>query len=340
MTQRPSTWCLPRSSAVLCPLSQRKSSHSTRHCLSVASSSHNTIATPPMPHKIAQHRLDDEHSCKRDSHTADAVRRPSQPKTFVKEAAAVFSVLALVAGLLLPFAEIASNLSTLRSGLIPRTIFSSHEPLLAPHNSTQSTSATFASAPNSRSYFHDDFPTHFGLSVLHTTHVDPAVAQYLSEHDLREDDKYAEDPDVAEEWRRRIGWALEEGFPFDQRFEVRWVSREVGYGVFAKMHVAKGSIVGVFGSVVTSTENSDYMWTYPSEILDEDGNAMPLGFDAQYRGNFLRFVNHREEPNTEVVLIEAGEEVTVNYGADYWENRPGVLVGESSHKVVRAERAA
>ncbi|KAI9359925.1 hypothetical protein DFJ73DRAFT_900326 [Zopfochytrium polystomum] len=182
------------------------------------------------------------------------------------------------------------------------------------------------------SYFHDDFPTHFGLSVLHTTHVDSSVAEYLKAHDIKQDERYTENPKVADEWRRRIGWVFEDGFPDEQRFEVRWVSKEIGYGVFAKMPVAKGSIVGVFGSVITNSDNSDYMWTYPSEILDADGNVISLGFDAQYRGNFLRFVNHADEPNTEVVyvpydgiwqivymavrLIEAGEELTVDYGSN------------------------
>ncbi|KAI9359927.1 hypothetical protein DFJ73DRAFT_757410 [Zopfochytrium polystomum] len=226
---------------------------------------------------------------------AEAAHRPSKATIRIFDVA-VISFLAFVAGLLLsPFSPGGLNL-----GRHPP--FTSQEQLHAVNNAT-GPSPSSPRTPASRkfpvgrdaidsSYFHDDFPTHFGLSVLHTTHIDPSVAEYLEAHDIKQDERYKENPEVADEWRRRIGW----------RFEVRWVSKEVGYGVFAKMHVAKGSIVGVFGSVITNSENSDYMWTYPSEILDADGNVISLGFDAQYRGNFLRFVNHADEANTEVVV--------------------------------------
>ncbi|KAI9359923.1 hypothetical protein DFJ73DRAFT_773855 [Zopfochytrium polystomum] len=283
---------------------------------------------------------------------AETAHRPSKATIRIFDVA-VISFLAFVAGLLLsPFSPGGLNL-----GRHPP--FTSQEQL-HPINNATGPSPSSPRTPSSHkfpvgrdaidsSYFHDDFPTHFGLSVLHTTHVDSSVAEYLKAHDIKQDERYTEDPEVADEWRRRIGWVFEDGFPDEQRFEVRWVSKEIGYGVFAKMHVAKGSIVGVFGSVITNSDNSDYMWTYPSEILDADGNVISLGFDAQYRGNFLRFVNHADGPNTEVVyvpydgiwqivymavrLIEAGEELTVDYGSNYWEHRPGMLVQEGQRAV-------
>ncbi|KAI9359928.1 hypothetical protein DFJ73DRAFT_757412 [Zopfochytrium polystomum] len=235
---------------------------------------------------------------------AETAHRPSKVTVRIFKVA-VISFLALVAGLLLDSKNIGSPFSPGGPSLGRHPPFTYHEQLHAVNNATgpsPSSSRTPASRkfPVGRdaidsSYFHDDFPTHFGLSVLHTTHIDPSVAEYLEAHDIYQDERYTEDPEVADEWRRRIGWVFEDGFPDEQRFEVRWVSKEIGFGVFAKMPVAKGSIVGVFGCVITNSDNSDYMWTYPSEILDADGNVISLGFDAQYRGNFLRFVNHADE---------------------------------------------
>ncbi|KAI8591758.1 hypothetical protein BDZ88DRAFT_409593 [Geranomyces variabilis] len=64
---------------------------------------------------------------------------------------------------------------------------------------------------------------------------------------------------------------------------------------------------------------------------------MSLGIDAQVVGNIGRFVNHDESPNSDSVYVPwrntwrvlyvsvrdiwPGEEVTVSYGANYWETR-------------------
>lgn len=64
---------------------------------------------------------------------------------------------------------------------------------------------------------------------------------------------------------------------------------------------------------------------------------MDLSIDARIFGNFQRFVNHADDPNTESVAvpyknrwhrvyvalknIEANEEVTVSYGSNYWSSR-------------------
>ncbi|KAI9339215.1 hypothetical protein DFJ73DRAFT_961957 [Zopfochytrium polystomum] len=191
------------------------------------------------------------------------------------------------------------------------------------------------------SFFHAHFSTHFGISVVHTTVIDPVVLPFLIGHDIFQDEKYTDDPDTADEWRQRIGWVLDDGLPDDKRFEIKWVSKEKGYGVFAKVHIAKGSIIGIYSGVLTNASNSDYMWTYPSVVRDENGNELSLGIDAQYRGNFARFVNHDGDPNCDSVYvpysgiwhvvyvaerpIARGEEVTVSYGSGYWENRPGML---------------
>ncbi|KAI9345890.1 hypothetical protein DFJ73DRAFT_761488 [Zopfochytrium polystomum] len=163
---------------------------------------------------------------------------------------------------------------------------SSHEQL-HPVNNATSASGTATGTRKS--------PGGSANSCCTSTHIDPSVVGYLKAHDIHRDELHLEDSEAEEEWRRRIGWVFEHGLPDEQRFEMRWVSKEVG----------------------------------------------SLGFDAQYRSNFLRFVNMPQGQHVGGVAcvavrqIEAGEEVTIEYGIDYWEHRPGVLLQEASGRLGR-----
>ncbi|KAI9365343.1 hypothetical protein DFJ73DRAFT_772282 [Zopfochytrium polystomum] len=53
--------------------------------------------------------------------------------------------------------------------------------------------------------------------------------------------------------------------------------------------------------------------------MDADGNANTEEVYVPYDGIW-------QVACVAVRLIEAGEEVTIDYGIDYWEKRPGVLL--------------
>jgi hypothetical protein len=144
--------------------------------------------------------------------------------------------------------------------------------------------------------------------------------------------------------------------PFNKEIETRhlaamyfkWVSSEVGYGLFAAEDIQAGDFIGVYAGQLRTykpifenrkianqvPDNTDYAWTYP---IKAHGNY-PLLIDAQLKGNELALVNHSSEnANIEAVYylhkgifvlcyvatknIAKNEEITVNYGEAYCQAR-------------------
>lgn len=149
-----------------------------------------------------------------------------------------------------------------------------------------------------------------------------------------------------------------QGCPFTKEIEMnqkpaiylKWVSFDIGYGVFADQNIASGTFLGVYtgklrlykpvfydkkGLSVAQQEvdNTDYAWTYP---MRAPGN-FPLLIDAQFVGNELAFVNFSANANAAVVYflhkgifmpcyiamrdIMANEEITIDYGGGYCQAR-------------------
>lgn len=122
---------------------------------------------------------------------------------------------------------------------------------------------------------------------------------------------------------------------------LKWISTEVGYGIFASQDIKKGDFIGVYAGklrVMKSAEeipaeNVDYAWYYPMNALDD----RRLLIDGKYCGNELRFINHSTDPNTRCIdfLVEGvfylgyvaikdiaqDSELTVDYGCGYWDSR-------------------
>jgi SET domain-containing protein len=110
-----------------------------------------------------------------------------------------------------------------------------------------------------------------------------------------------------------------------------------GYGLFADVPVSEGDLIGVFTGVLTilTTENEskDHQWKYITEPDAISGESMTLVVDAEKSGNYLRFVNHAADPNTDSIPIAwknrwsflyiakrdiaVGEEITINYGDSF-----------------------
>jgi len=122
---------------------------------------------------------------------------------------------------------------------------------------------------------------------------------------------------------------------------LKFISPDVGYGIFATRPIEKGEFVGVYSGELRAvrygepgmTEDVDYAWYYT--VDSADGKKMII--DGKYKGNELRFINHDNNPNTrriDVVVngmfyicyvaqryIPQDAELTVHYGNGYWTSR-------------------
>lgn len=119
---------------------------------------------------------------------------------------------------------------------------------------------------------------------------------------------------------------------------IKLLDASVGYGVFADKDLAKKTYIGEYTGTVRQVfikhwKSTDYWFVYPLEEICRVYYAI----DASKQGNITRFVNHSDEPNCEmtsvfahgayhIVLytkrpIKAGEQLTYDYGPDYWKKR-------------------
>ncbi len=130
---------------------------------------------------------------------------------------------------------------------------------------------------------------------------------------------------------------IESGFIRD--VSVRFIDDRVEHGLFAEERIEAGSYVGEYVGVIRENDIRRYMgklnnycYNYPvKDALDRD-----YVIDAQ-NGNLTRFINHDSEPNLEPHhvfyagfyhliflakrLIEKGEELSYDYGKNYWQLR-------------------
>ena len=70
---------------------------------------------------------------------------------------------------------------------------------------------------------------------------------------------------------------------------VKFISNEIGYGVYAKEFIKANSIIGEYTGVITDdSDDYTYCWTYKSDFKQYKNG---LCIDSKYKGNILRFVN-------------------------------------------------
>lgn len=116
---------------------------------------------------------------------------------------------------------------------------------------------------------------------------------------------------------------------------VRWIGKEVGWGLFAEEKIARGKFFGEYTGIVRRNDRlyfaplNNYCYEYP--VADTIGRSYVTdGTD----GNLVRFINHSSRPNLKpfhvyldgfyhLVLvalrtIEKGEQLSYEYGARYW----------------------
>ncbi|MGZ6251300.1 MAG: SET domain-containing protein-lysine N-methyltransferase [Candidatus Chromulinivorax sp.] len=118
---------------------------------------------------------------------------------------------------------------------------------------------------------------------------------------------------------------------------IRWISKSVGYGVFAEEDIAKDDFIGFNTGVLelrSSIANRDYAWGYPVGTV----NNNQIFLNALHKGNELRFINDSRQPNCFIRYIlgqdniwypcyfakkdiKKGEQILTYYGPSYWKTR-------------------
>ena len=96
-----------------------------------------------------------------------------------------------------------------------------------------------------------------------------------------------------------------------------------GSGVFAEQQIRRGNLIGRFEGRPTRSNGTYVLW-----VIDRKDRVR--GIDGTTE---LRYLNHAAEPNAEfradrlfaLRTIRPGEEITCDYGDDYWDE--GALEG-------------
>jgi len=86
-----------------------------------------------------------------------------------------------------------------------------------------------------------------------------------------------------------------------------------GRGLFARMNIRQGTLIGYYAGPQTRQNGMHVLW------VEAEGEDEWLGYDGC---NELRFMNHADHPNGEMEGldlyalrdIQKGEEITINYG--------------------------
>lgn len=124
---------------------------------------------------------------------------------------------------------------------------------------------------------------------------------------------------------------------------IRWIDSVIGYGAFAEKEIRVGAYVGEYTGVVRHlsrlhSDHNPYCFHYPTRFW----SLKYFVIDSMREGNFTRFVNHSQHPNLDPLclvdrgllhqifiankVIKPGEQLTFNYGDDYWIKRKQVEV--------------
>ncbi len=127
---------------------------------------------------------------------------------------------------------------------------------------------------------------------------------------------------------------LGDDLPFTHLVEIRYINKDVGYGVFAKQYIRPYTLLNLYGGILRHDEaiaednDSTFMFS----------NFPDFSIDAAKVGNWCRFMNH-SETGTNVIAwehyskwgprilftagrkgIRKGAQLLYSYGDSYWED--------------------
>lgn len=133
---------------------------------------------------------------------------------------------------------------------------------------------------------------------------------------------------------------LKEGFVIPS--VIRWISPEIGWGLFACQDIEEGELIGEYVGVVRRyfrmwPNKNPFCFHYPTKFWSFHYTVI----DAKDEGNELRFLNHSDEPTLRpTFVIDRGilhltflakrripknQELTFDYGKDFWKNRKKII---------------
>lgn len=123
---------------------------------------------------------------------------------------------------------------------------------------------------------------------------------------------------------------------YTKKVEIRYISKKVGYGVFAKQAIAPYSLLNLYAGLLTYDKEID-----PANDSTFKFSDLPkYSLDAAHQGNWCRFMNHSPErdPRTNVTAwehysdwgpriiftaghkgVKKGAQLLYSYGDEYWE---------------------
>lgn len=124
---------------------------------------------------------------------------------------------------------------------------------------------------------------------------------------------------------------------------IKWIDETLGYGLFAMHDLPANTYVGEFTGLVRRLsrrypDQNEYCFHYPTRFWSWNYTVV----DALMYGNETRFINHSDDPNLQPlclcernllhivfitkVPIQAGAQLTYDYGKDFWRHRHKVII--------------
>lgn len=124
---------------------------------------------------------------------------------------------------------------------------------------------------------------------------------------------------------------------------IKWIHQDIGYGAFAEENISKGQFVGEYSGIVRQLyrkhpNQNPYCFHYPTKLW----SLKYFTIDSLHEGNLTRFFNHSSQPNLQPLclvdrrllhlvfvanqVITQGEQLTFDYGEDYWANRKKITI--------------
>lgn len=123
-----------------------------------------------------------------------------------------------------------------------------------------------------------------------------------------------------------------------KRVSIRFISKKVGYGVFAKVDIPPYSLLDLYAGLLTLDKNVDLS----NDSTFKFSDIKKYSLDAANQGNWCRFMNHSPERDkrTNVTAwehyslwgpriiftanhrgIKSGDQLLYSYGDEYWDEK-------------------
>lgn len=140
-------------------------------------------------------------------------------------------------------------------------------------------------------------------------------------------------------WAKKFNAEISEGRTAP--IYIKWIDSTLGYGAFAGDDISADSFVGEYTGVVRRLyrkhpDHNPYCFHYPTKLW----SLKTCTVDSMREGNLTRFFNHSNKPNLQPICavdrgllhlifiagrdIAQGQQLTFDYGEDYWMRRKQV----------------